>query len=579
MAYEAKTWECGEYITNDDLNHMEDGIAQASAQADDVSTRMATAENDIDVLDARMDTFASLPEGSTTADAELIDIRVGADGTVYPTAGDAVRGQVSDLKSDINEISEEVTSTNVYDESAGIAQRYVNEANGNFEIGGSYTAWDYMDISQWDTIVISRYGTLGITLRYALFDENKTYISGALYTGTGTVDEDTRMTYLEIPRNGAKYIRVSYLTEFISPNVMFSVGGANLYQPCITDVIPKGTKNTKTLENFVMGQEMPIAKADTMANGAYLTLPRNNIQSGDEIIFYAKVSNFSRIDIGHIDYAPNEIGLRFLISETAIQWVVNGAVSSPVYHGLTIKDYIRISIKVYRNGNYDIRIDTNGGTYTRNGNTYYNGYYGFPVVYVYGTTQCSECALMQVIPTLLSKVWVFGDSYLSYHTERWSYYMYEDGIRDVLLNGFPGQTSASAYDSFKELIKYGKPQYAIWALGMNDGDSTELNASWQVRTQYFINDCISNSITPVLCTIPNTPIIKNTLKNNFVRASGLQYIDFAKAVNADTEGSTWYDGMLSADDTHPTADGAKALYSRFIVDFPQIFNRNNNTLI
>lgn len=32
MAYEAKTWECGEYITNDKLNHMEDGIAQASAQ-------------------------------------------------------------------------------------------------------------------------------------------------------------------------------------------------------------------------------------------------------------------------------------------------------------------------------------------------------------------------------------------------------------------------------------------------------------------------------------------------------------------------------------------------------------------
>ena len=58
-------------------------------------------EDNIEIANKRIDNI--LNESNLTDNSELVDVRVGADGTVYNTAGTAVRKQIADLKNDVNE--------------------------------------------------------------------------------------------------------------------------------------------------------------------------------------------------------------------------------------------------------------------------------------------------------------------------------------------------------------------------------------------------------------------------------------------------------------------------------------------
>ena len=146
-------------------------------------------------LGARIDGIIALPDGSTTADAELVDIRIGADGATYNSAGAAVRGQVGDLKTVITQI---VSRLNWYDPNDNYI---VVAANGEDPRTGAV-------INQDGSITYTTANSQSGQVQFRNTDDNKilkagTYTLSARVTYNENVTVTERRVYLRLGLSNA----------------------------------------------------------------------------------------------------------------------------------------------------------------------------------------------------------------------------------------------------------------------------------------------------------------------------------------------------------------------------------------
>jgi lysophospholipase L1-like esterase len=170
----------------------------------------ATMQTEINVLSSRMNNFAKLPNGSTTGDAELMDMRIGAFGNTYSAAGAAVREQIKNIIANIDDLCSG-KNINVFwryanDESRG--QVYKNDTGEIINTISGYSHSELIPVSPGQIITIYQPEDDGkcLSMVGAYFDADKNLLAGMGYNSnylSGGVVETI------IP-DGVYYIGVNY---------------------------------------------------------------------------------------------------------------------------------------------------------------------------------------------------------------------------------------------------------------------------------------------------------------------------------------------------------------------------------
>ena len=324
-----------------------------------------------------------------------------------------------------------------------------------------------------------------------------------------------------------------------------------------------------------------LAPAQSLTTDATYNLSKNTVE-------VAKISGaIVSVSVGRNYNAYSGEWAEITATQLITKYGEAGAVNQSFNHGLTLGDLTTIIIdkKVTNDAlaTATITIINDAGDMFQQVVTWWGSSMGTPFVRNNNSAGDIVASLSFFVGDLTKKIWVFGDSYVGYdNNSRWPYYPLVWGYDNFLLNGRGGENAQEAYSDFTKLLACGQvPSYCVWCMGMNSGrdESGAVNSTWLATTQSFISKCAELGIVPILATIPTVPTEIHTKLNEWVRASGYRYIDFAAAVE-NTEDNHWRywgtaNALLSSDEVHPSTRGALELAAQVLIDFPEITIRQN----
>lgn len=455
---------------------------------------------------------------------------------------------------------------NIFDKNSNeiIRGAFVNSSGGltTNEYSSIYYASGFIEVEPETTYALTDYRLGGA--RVCFYDAFKRSLS----TLIGSDNLVPAKGIFTTPSN-TKYLRLSGRISEIDSNQLEKGNAITSYEP-YTDYYPS-LKNEIEIEKIKNSLPTMATKdnvtAEVLADGESIEIDVPHIKQNNQIAFYGKVEELGTISIGHGFTKPYASAF-VEINDTTVKvytYDTSKYLKAELTHGLTITDFISVIIRVKDDLNAELLLSTTGGAYTQS--ISWNGCYG-PVKAIASEGSLTDCNLSFYCEDYKKPIWAYGDSYF----DMWPPIINSIGVSNWLVDGFSGRTSVVALESLKKGLRKATPKMILWCLGMNDRDSsTTINSDWVNTIEELKVICENNNITLILCTIPNTPIRDNTFKNDYVKSSGYRYVDISRAVGAE-QNTAWYNGLLSADNVHPSLRGRQVIAHRFLADVPELLD-------
>lgn len=507
--------------------------------------------------------------------------------------------KVEEIKSDISSLDNKIDNNyekiiqerlgkNRLNPSLFHLKRWIDN-NGELDyVLSDFGYYDYIDIKPSTTYHVSNSSDSPIFDRtdgyIAFYDESKTFISSVV---------GNTMTFTT-PSN-AKFIRLSVSVSLNVDAQMEEGIERTSYEPYIEpyDSIVDDLVISNSIKDKSVTQEKLADNIHIDTNPSKFNSFRNNaiLNAGETLntplLYVTKNTCISACVDGTIEsvlvgIAGNSYGRWAEITPNKIMVKNNSQTIKTIEHGLVLGEKTYIQISKGLESIASIKLINDKGESSSIDDIPWSTVVGRPFATNQNTSNAVSVSLSFMPRDLNKQIWLFGDSYFSYDSSaRWPYYMMQWGYNRFLADHRPGENAVEGLADLKVLLSSGfRPSYIVWCHGMNGGKdtSTGVNPNWKSATEEMLSLCDMYGITPILATIPSvqgkgvTEIHTNL--NAYVKSSGRRYIDFAKAVENDTD-YYWRNwgtdrALLSSDEVHPSQYGAIELASQVIIDFPEI---------